>query len=219
MVKVPKGYRSDNVEDRRRGPTSGSSPARRRTSSAGPSMSDLLGGILGANATGGGLLGGLLGGGGLGDILGSVMGGGGLGSILGPALGGAGDPSALSDDDRRRADDDATLLIRAMVNAAKADGRVDQAEVDNIVSRLGDIDPAEAEFLRAEFRAPLDVEAFCRSVPADLAEQAYAFSVMGMKLDTRQEAQYLGAVASGLGLDAATANAIHDKLGAPPIFR
>ena len=69
------------------------------------------------------------------------------------------------------------------------------------------------------FRAPLDVDAYCRSVPGNLAEQAYAFSVMGMKLDTQREAQYLGAVAQGLRLDARTCNAIHDELGAPQIFR
>ena len=183
-------------------------------------MSDLLGGMLGANATGGGLLGSLLGSGGLTSILGSVLGGGGLGSLLGGALG-AGDagPPQLSDDDRRQADDQATILVRAMVNAAKADGQVDQAEVDNIVGRLGDIDQHEAEFLRTEFRSPLDLEGFCRSVPRDMAQQAYAFSLMGMKLDTQREAQYLGAVAQGLDLDPNTCNAIHDKLGAPQIFR
>jgi uncharacterized membrane protein YebE (DUF533 family) len=52
-----------------------------------------------------------------------------------------------------------------------------------------------------------------------MAQQAYAFSLMGMKLDTQQEARYLGAVAQGLGLDAGTCNAIHDRLGAPQIFR
>ena len=41
---------------------------------------------------------------------------------------------------------------------------------------------------------------------------------MGMRLDTQQEAQYLGAVAQGLKLDPGTANAIHEKLGVPPIF-
>lgn len=221
MVKVPKGYRSDNVEDRRRGQPSASRPSGARSGGSGGSMSDLLGGMLGANATGGGLLGSLLGGGGagLGDMLGSVLGGGGLGSILGSALGGGTATPQLSENDRRQADDDATILVRAMVNAAKADGQVDQAEVDNIVSRLGEIDQAEADFLRREFRSPLDIDGWCRSVPAELAQQAYAFSVMGMKLDTQREAQYLGAVAQGLQLDPRSCNAIHDKLGVPQIFR
>jgi len=223
MVKVPKGYRSKNVDDRRSSASRSSGTSSSGSSGGLPSggMSDLLGGMLGANATGGGLLGSILGGGGLGDLLGSVLGGGGLGSILGSTMGGdsAAPPPHLSDDDQRQADDDATVLVRAMVNAAKADGQVDQAEVDNIVGRLGEIDPHEADFLRDEFRSPIDLEGFCRSVPQGMAQQAYAFSVMGMKLDTQHEAQYLGAVAQGLGLDPRTCNAIHDKLGVPQIFR
>jgi uncharacterized membrane protein YebE (DUF533 family) len=236
MVKVPEGYRSKDVEDRRQ-------PSVQRQS-GGRGSSDLLGSILGSNATGGGLLGSILGGGGsggggIGDLLGAVLGGtagaggssgagssagaGGLGSILGSILGGAGGaqsaPPALTRDEQDTADNDAELLIRAMINAAKADGQIDQAEVDNIVGRLGDIDQNEAAFLRRELAAPLDLDGYCRSVPGELAQQAYAFSVMGMKLDTQQEAQYLGAVAQGLGLNPQICNAIHDKLGAPQIFR
>lgn len=230
MVKVPEGYRSKDVEDRRR-------PSVQRQS-GGRGSSDLLGSILGNNATGGGLLGSILGGGGsggggIGDLLGAVLGGaggasrssggGGLGSILGSILGGAGGaqsaPPALTRDEQDTADNEATILIRAMINAAKADGQIDKAEVDNIVGRLGEIDEQEAAFLRQELAAPLDLDDYCRSVPGDMAQQAYAFSVMGMKLDTQQEAQYLGAVAQGLGLNPQICNAIHDKLGAPQIFR
>lgn len=230
MVKVPEGYRSKDVEDRRR--------PRVQRPSGGRGSSDLLGSMLGNNSTGGGLLGSILGGGGsgggLGDLLGAVLGGaggasgsssggGGLGSILGSILGGMGGasspPPALTSDEQDSADNEATILIRAMINAAKADGQIDQAEVDNIVGKLGEIDENEAAFLRAELAAPLDLDEYCQSVPRDMAQQAYAFSLMGMKLDTKQEAQYLGAVAQGLGLDPRVCNAIHDKLGAPQIFR
>ena len=52
-----------------------------------------------------------------------------------------------------------------------------------------------------------------------MAQQVYAFSLMGMKLDTQQEAQYLGAIAEGLRLNPQVANQIHAKLGAPQIFK
>ena len=42
---------------------------------------------------------------------------------------------------------------------------------------------------------------------------------MGMKLDSQQEAQYLGAVAQGLNLTPQIANQIHAQLGAPQIFK
>jgi len=219
MVKVPEGYRSKNVEDRRSGGS--------RSRSSVPNASDLLGGMLGSNATGGGLLGSLLRGGALTSILGGMFGGGGgsggsLGSILDSVRGegGNGGPSAaaVSNDDPERANEDATILIRAMINAAKADGQIDQSEIDNIVGRLGEIDKNEAAFLKQELAAPLDVEDFCRDVSPNMAQQAYAFSVMGMKLDTQHEARYLGAVAQGLSLDPQICNGIHEKLGVPKIF-
>lgn len=197
----------------------------------------ILGSLLGSNATGGNVLGSLLGGaggggggGGLGSLLGGLMGGGGqqqqrqpqqsggggLGGLLGGLLGGAGGqqaPQNLSEEQQ------AMLLIRAMCNAAKADGQIDKAEVQNIASKMGDLDKAEAEFLQRELQAPLDIQGFCASVPEDMKQNAYAFSLMGMKLDTQQEAQYLGAMAQGLGLQKDQANAIHAKLGAPQIFK
>lgn len=200
---------------------------------------NLLGSLLGGGSGGGGAAGGLGalagmlggggqqqsgGGGGLGGLA-SLLGGGGpqaqqqsagggLAGALGGVLGGA---SARQPEPQVQ--DQATLLVRAMCNAAKADGQIDKAEVQNIVGRLGDMDQREAQFVEQELRAPLDVAEFTRSVPQEMAQQVYAFSLMGMKLDTKQEAQYLGAVAQGLRLDPNMCNQIHAKLGAPEIFR
>lgn len=205
---------------------------------------NLLGSLLGGSGGGGGggglgALAGLLGGGGqsqgqsqstnaptqasagggLGALT-SMMGGGGgssaggLGSLLsGLAGGGAPEPAP------QKEQNDAVLLIKSMCNAAKADGQIDQNEVQNIVSKLGEIDQAEAQFLQQELKAPLDLESFLQTVPDDMTEQVYAFSLMGMKLDTQREAQYLGAVAQGLRMNTDVANQIHAKLGAPQIFK
>ena len=207
MVKVPAGYRSRNVNDRRTG-----------------GGADLLGGMLGGNAAGGSLLG-TLGRAALPMILGSLMrgrgrSGGGLGGMLGNLLGGGKkDPRAnMTQGQLDDLDDDATLLLRAMINAAKADGKIDDEEVQNIIGRLGDLDEQEKAFLQSEFSAPLDLKGFCETVPEDLNEEVYAFSAMGMRLDTNQEAQYLGAVAQELGLKGEVCNAIHEKLGIQPIF-
>ncbi len=214
MVKVPEGYRSKNVNDQR---TAGGGRSR--------GGSDLLGGMLGGNAAGGSLLG-TIGKMALPLILSKVMrggsgrSGGGLGGLLGSMLGGGNDnePPQLTEDERNEADDQATLLLRAMINGAKADGQVDKDELDNIVKRLGDIDEHEAAFLRSEFEAPLDVAAFCATVPDELDEEVYAFTLMGMKLDTQREAQFLGAMAQGLNMDPRVCNEIHEKLGVPEIF-
>ncbi|PON13350.1 hypothetical protein C2W62_34825 [Candidatus Entotheonella serta] len=120
--------------------------------------------------------------------------------------------------DADEANSRAEILIRAMINAAKADGHVDDQEQQNIVERLGDIDEEEAEFLRRELAAPLDTEGFIRSIPPGMGQEVYAMSLMGIQLDENAEAQYLFELAQGLGLDAEVCNNIHRELGAPEIF-
>ena len=190
----------------------------------------------------GGLLGGLLGGGGrsssgaggggiMGSILkaavmkqmgmgsGSAAGSGGLGGLLGGLLGGDA-PAAVEQEDplagvsQQEANQQATLLIRAMCNAAKADGQVDKSEQQAIIEKLGgDLDQAEADFLRQELSTPLDAAGFARTVPRELAPTVYAMSVMTVNVDTRQEATYLGQLAQGLGLDHNEVSQIHQQLG------
>jgi uncharacterized membrane protein YebE (DUF533 family) len=44
-------------------------------------------------------------------------------------------------------------------------------------------------------------------------------SVMGIDLDSKREAEYLHALAQGLGIDHQSVNAIHQKLGVPTLYR
>ena len=197
----------------------------------------LLGGLLGGGGgqqqSGGGLggiLSGVLGGGGgqqqqsanpLGGLLGGG-GGGGIGGLLGSIMGGGKEEQAaaqLPPEQHAAANDQAVLMIRAMVNAAKSDGRVDEKEQENIISKLGnDVSQDEIAFLKQEFAAPLDVASFANSVPQGLEQQIYALSLTSIDLDTNNEAQYLGQLAQGLKLDPNLCNQIHDQVGAPKIF-
>jgi uncharacterized membrane protein YebE (DUF533 family) len=201
----------------------------------------LLGSLLGKNSMNSNVLSGLLGGGGksggIGGMLSGLLGGGksgggggGLGALLGGLMGGGGAaaaaaatpapaPQAAPEPLSEETNSQAELLIRAMCNAAKSDGKFDDAEKDAILGRLGEIEPAEIEFLRNELAQPLDVQGFANDVPSDLASQVYAFSVMAIKLDEQSEAQYLAQLAQGLRLDPATCNDIHEQVGAPQIFR
>ena len=120
------------------------------------------------------------------------------------------------DDDE--ANSRAELLIRAMINAAKADGRVDEQEQQNILERVGDVEGEELEFLRHELSSPLDTEGFIRSIPRGMEQEVYAMSLTGIELDENAEAQYLFELAQGLGLSADVCNGIHRELGAPEIF-
>ncbi|MEO0415777.1 MAG: DUF533 domain-containing protein [Verrucomicrobiota bacterium] len=191
----------------------------------------LLGGGGGAPQRGGGglggLLGGLLGGGGRKQAAGGGMGlesilgavsqqGGGAGDMLGALLGAAPGPQNSVP---QEAHDEAELLIQAMCNAAKADGQIDAAEQEAILGRLGDLDQNEVDYVRQQLATPLDVQGFISKVPADMAQQIYSFSLMAIKLDTQNEAQYFAQLAQGLGIDANTANQIHAQLGEPQIFQ
>jgi len=183
-------------------------------------------------------------GGGMGDLLGSILGGaqggnsGGLGGEggLGGLLGGALTKYAQNQNadvpnhdhsncdhlpigvDQQQATDQATLIIRAMINAAKSDGSIDEAEQEKVVGKLGDVTQEEADFVRSEFRAPLDVNAFVQSIPRGMEQQIYAVSLMAIDLDNNKEAHYLDSLAKGLNIQPQLANQIHQQLGAPVIY-
>ena len=196
-------------------------------------MGGMLGSILSAQQPSqqqndmAGMLGSLLGGG-SGSPAGSSMGG--LGNLLGGAVGKfaqAQNPAApdISGNflpqgyDKNEAEEQAKLVIRAMINAAKADGKIDQNEQENVIAKLGKIEPDEAAFVRSEFQAPLDVDGFVRSVPQGMEQQIYAISLAAIDLDTQQEAQYLHQLAQGFNMSNDVCNQLHDQVGAPKLYR
>ena len=188
----------------------------------GGGLGSVLGSVLGGGGGGGigGMLGGMLGGGG-GDAPAQQeqAGGGGIGGILGSVLGGGGAPPEIPQEHQAAVNDQATVLIRAMVNAAKSDGRIDQTEQDNIVSKLGDdVSQDEIAFLKEEFAAPLDVAGFAKQVPNGLEQQVYFLSLTSIELDTQNEAKYLGELAQAMNLNPEVCNQIHDQVKAPRIF-
>jgi uncharacterized membrane protein YebE (DUF533 family) len=121
-------------------------------------------------------------GGGLQGILGGLAGAGGAGGLMGAlsgAMGGAAKPAATQNnasfgqvlnsafdanpepaiepsEDQESA---AGLMLRAMIQAAKSDGKVDDAEREKLIGQLGDdVDSHESAFVQAEMKAPVDVD-------------------------------------------------------------
>ena len=113
----------------------------------------------------------------------------------------------------------AKVLVRAMVSATKSDGQITEEEQNAIVKQLGHVGDAEVNFLRSEFAAPLDVRELAWSIPLGMEDQAYAISLIAINLDEQSEVQYLGELAHGLRLTPERCNEIHRKYGAPEIFR
>jgi uncharacterized membrane protein YebE (DUF533 family) len=115
-----------------------------------------------------------------------------------------------------RLDQTATLILAAMINAAKADGQVDQEELQRIVGKLrkAGAEAGALDFLMSELRKPMDLDGLVRDVPdQQVAVQLYAASLLAIEVDTEAERQYLRRLAHGLGLDASVVRRVHQCMG------
>lgn len=189
------------------------------SAAGGGDIGSILGGILSGGAKSAGQSGGGLGGlGGLLEQLGGkqagAAGAGGLGALLNQALGGQKiDPPAPDQNAQ------AEIMLRAMINAAKSDGEIDQEEQQKILGHLGDVTQDELNFVRTEMSKPLDATAFCQSVPKGMEQQVYLMSLLGIRLDSQAEAQYLDHIARGMGITPDVANQVHDQVGMPRLYQ
>lgn len=113
----------------------------------------------------------------------------------------------------------ATLILEAMVNAAKADGAIDQAEVKRITGRLESdgATPDARKFIGQEMLKPMDMDALVRKARTpQAAVEVYAASLLAIEVDTPAERDDLRRLADGLGLAPATVQRVHEALGVPP---
>ena len=111
--------------------------------------------------------------------------------------------------------EDAVLLIRAMIAAANADGVIDEVEREAILARLRTIDLSleEQAFIPEELLSPADLETIVNGVGSpDLARQVYMVSLMAIELDTEKERQYMSTLADRLELEAAVVEQLNDTL-------
>ena len=187
------------------GAMGGSSQPRSTRRASAPSG---LEGMLGAGGIGG-LLGGLLGG-----ASGGASGSGGLGGMLDSLLQGQEPANAPSRDQELAA----ALMLRAMIQAVKADGEMDAAEKQKLMGALEGASEQEIAFVNAELSAEQDIDGLVSQVPQGMEAQVYAVSLSAIDLDNRAEAEYLHRLAQALGLDPAEVNGIHDQLGAQKIY-
>jgi len=195
-----------------------------------PGSTGGMGSLLGGNSGSSGgsltdLLGGATQGGGLGGLLESLSGNnsgaaggasaGSLGDLLNSAIKGQ-NPGSVAPQPEQETQ--AAVMLRAMFNAAKSDGRLDDNEKKKITDQLGDLSPDDIAFVKKEMAAPLDVQGFIREVPRGMEQQIYLMSLMAIDLDSKQEAEYLDKLSKGLGISESASNQIHQKLGAPTLY-
>ncbi len=225
---------------------SGGVPKRQSDTGMG-GLGGLLEQLSGGAAAGGGARAGTGTGGGLDDLLGTLTKSGGLGGLLGGLVGGAaaggamsggttppppasqpgfgellnqslqnfGEPDVPPAPQQEAA---AALMLRAMIQAAKSDGKIDEAERAKLLDSLDGATKAELDFVKAELAAPVDIEGLAAQVPKGLAAQVYTMSVMAITLDNNTEAKYLHEFATALGLQPAQVNEVHAQLGVPGLY-
>jgi uncharacterized membrane protein YebE (DUF533 family) len=97
----------------------------------------------------------------------------------------------------------ALVLVRAMIAAARADGRVDEAERSHISDRLrlAGYGGEARDFLLAELEKPVDVDALVAAARSDAQKaELYTASRLAIEPDTAAERGYLDDLADRLRL-------------------
>lgn len=193
---------------------------RRAATSRGAGAS--TGATTGASAgAGGGLLGGLLGGAAAGGMLGDLLRGPArhgsqpqndrsFGELFNDSLATQDEPEVAPTPEQNAV---AGLMLRAMLQAAKSDGKIDDAEKQRLLSQIGDLDDEDRQFIRDQMAAPVDAQALARDVPKGLETQVYMMSLLAIDFDHEEEARYLRELAQALGLQQDAVNDVHEQVG------
>ena len=177
----------------------------------------------------GALAGALLGGGG-GSVKGAL--GGGVMAVLGAmaysAFKGAGNAPEAQEvpvglrqpentGEEQELEQGAELVLKAMINAAKADGQIDKSEIERILGKLeaAGTDSDARDFVIGEMNKPMDLDgivAAARNKP-HLAAQVYAASLLAIEVDTPAERRYMQQLAEGLGLPPEVTSRLEKTVG------
>ncbi|SLN21078.1 DUF533 domain-containing protein [Ruegeria meonggei] len=113
-------------------------------------------------------------------------------------------------------EEQAKLMLRAMIQAAKSDGELDEQEKKTILGTLGDdVSEEERAFVLEQLEAPIDVMGLAADSVGPLKTQIYATSLAAIRVDNQQEASYLNQLATALGLSSAERDQIHTYMGVP----
>jgi uncharacterized membrane protein YebE (DUF533 family) len=110
-------------------------------------------------------------------------------------------------------EDTARLMIRAMIQAAKADGEIDAEERQKILDHLEGASEDEIAYVREQLAAPLDLDGLVAETQDSAKAQVYAMSVMAVRVDSDAEREYLNSLARGLGLSDAAQARVHQAMG------
>ena len=108
------------------------------------------------------------------------------------------------------------LILRAMINAAKADGHIDAEEMDKIVGKAKEngLSENEERFIMEEINKPLNTEALVAAISdPQIAAQIYSASLLAINVDSDLEKEYLKNLANSLDLSQNVITYLHTSVG------
>lgn len=109
------------------------------------------------------------------------------------------------------------LMLKAMINVAKADGHIDDEEMEKITGKAKEngMSDDEQHFIMEEINKPMDTDGLVAAVSSpQIAAQVYSVSLMAIDNDTNAEAEYLKDLAEKLNLDDAIVASLESAIGA-----
>ncbi|NEV64659.1 tellurite resistance TerB family protein [Thiorhodococcus minor] len=110
----------------------------------------------------------------------------------------------------------ARLILKGMISIAKSDGEVSVDEVQRIAGKAESYGMGKEEeaWLMAQFREPLDLDAFVAEIPnQEVAAEVYAASLLAVEVDTDAERDYLRQLAEKTGLHPMVVQHIRASMG------
>lgn len=126
-----------------------------------------------------------------------------IGGLAYRALRGAPPPETGGPDFTKVDEDEARLMLRAMVAATTADGVVDAAERKRLAAAVAEagLDPDGRAWLDRELASPADIDEIAERVAdPDAAARIFAAARLAIDPDTLQERQFLKMLAEALDL-------------------
>jgi hypothetical protein len=119
-----------------------------------------------------------------------------------PRSPGAGVPASPGGADAGAAQDQALLLLRAMIAAANADGVIDATERGAVLARARDagLDAEDLAALESEIARPLALHQLVAQTPDALREQVYVAALIAIDADHPDEHAFLQLLGAGLRL-------------------
>ena len=110
----------------------------------------------------------------------------------------------------------ATLVLKGMINAAKAGNRIGDEETQKVIVRIRMSGSNEdiQQLIFTEMQRPLDLDGLVSDIPNEaVAAQVYAASLFAMEADTSSERRYLEQFVQRTGLDIGVAEHMSKWVG------